>query len=578
MTHGRKAKKAEQGDPRVLKAVTLRRDGLAIRAITRAMGVSRNTVRRLLRGHRTQRDEGAPALPPKTSPPRPSKLDEHMDTIRELLRRYPDITAQRVLEEVRAKGYVGGYSIVRERVRALRPAPVRISLPTPNHAPGTMAENDWSTYTIPFHSGRRVVQAFLLVPVVSRRKCFSRHGSQDVHALMDGHVLAFERLGGVPRRIKYDNQKAVVLRREGGQPIFNPRFIDFATYYEFTPELARPRHPNDKPRVERGFWELERSFHNGRSFYDEADYDAQLLRWMSEVADRRIVRGDGRTIAECFAAEAPHLSPLPRRPYDTARVVYRLCDAAGCIPFESNLYEVPYEHVTAFLPVRVTQTEVHIHGPDLRPVVVHERLPKGAHQRAPLPRRAPQPRPPDLELVRPVFEGLGDAAADFLHGLEGTQRRAVAHHARKILALRERYDSADVAAALAHALRFGAFDHAAVARILHVRARPRTLDEYVADATRERLARFIGDCTTEPRDLAEYDALPCIGHMTRETAPCPDPNPDPSPNPNPPPDPGPPRPPSPPPDLPTTSCAPDSASTSTSSASSTSTTRPSTPS
>lgn len=109
--------------------------------------------------------------------------------------------------------------------------------------------------------------------------------------------------------------------------------------------------------------------------------------------------------------------------------------------------------------------------------------------------------------------------------LEGTQRRAVAYHARKILALRERYDSADVAAALTHALRFSAFDHAAVTRIL--RARPRTLDEYVADATRERLARFIGECTTEPRDLTEYDALPCIGHMTRETAPCPNPNPDP---------------------------------------------------
>ena len=559
-------KTTKQADPRALDAVTLRRDGLAIRAIARAMGVSRNTVRRLLRGHRSARDEGAPALPPKSSPARPSKLDEYMNAIRELLRRYPDITAQRVLEELRAKGYDGGYSIVRERIRVLRPAPVRISLPTPNHAPGAMAENDWSTYTIPFHTGRRAVQVFLLVPVVSRRKCFSRHISQDVHALMDGHVKAFERLGGVPRRIKYDNQKAVVIRREGGQPIFNPRFVDFATYYEFTPELARPMHPNDKPRVERGFWELERSFHNGRSFHDEADYDAQLLRWMNEVADLRIVRGDGRTIAECFAAEAPHLLPLPRRPYDTARVVYRLCDAAGCIPFESNLYEVPYEHVTAFLPVRVTQTEVHIHGPDLRPVVVHERLPKGAHQRAPLPRRAPQPRPPDLELLRPVFAELGDDAADFLRGLEGSQRRAVAHHARKILALRERYDSADVAAALTHALRFSAFDHAAVARILHVRARPRTLDEYVADATRERLARFIGECTTEPRDLLEYDALPCIGHMTRETAPCPEPNPDP------------PRPPSPPQGLPTTSCAPDSASTSTSSDSSTSTTKPSTPS
>lgn len=565
MARGRAAK---QTDPRAHDAVTLRRDGLAIRAIARVMGVSRNTVRRLLRGHQIVREEGAPALPAKSSSRRPSKLDDYMDTIRELLRRYPDITAQRVLEELRGKGYDGGYSIVRERIRALRPAPVKISLPTPSHAPGEMAECDWSPYTLAFHTGRRAVQAFLLVPVVSRRKCFSRHTSQDVHALMDGHQKAFERMRGVPRRIKYDNQKAVVVRREGGQPIFNPRFIDFATYYEFSPELARPAHPNDKPRVERGFWELERSFFNGRSFHDEADLDAQLLRWMDEIADQRIVRGDGRTIAGCFAAEAPHLLPLPRRPYDTARVVYRLCDAAGCIAFESNLYEVPYEHVTAFLPVRVTATEVHIHAPDLRPVVVHERLPKGAHQRVPLPRRAPPPRPPDLEMLRPVFAELGDAATDFLRGLEGSQRRAVAHHARKILALRERYDSADVAAALAHALRFSAFDHAAVARILHVRARPRTLDEYVADSTRERLARFIGECATEPRDLAEYDALPCIGNVTQETESCPERDPDP------------PRPhlPSPLPNLPTTSCASDSASTSTPSASSTSTTKPSTPS
>lgn len=556
-----------QPDPRAHDAVVLRRDGLAIRAIARVLGVSRNTVRRLLRGHRIQRDAGAPALRPKTTSPRPSKLDEHTDAIHELLRRYPDITAQRVLEELRLKGYTGGYSILRERMRLLRPAPVKISLPTPEYAPGEMGECDWSTYTLPFSTGRRVVQVFLLVPVISRRKCFSLHASLDVHALMDGHVQAFTRMGGVLKRIKYDNQKAVVIRREGGQPIFNPRFVDFATYYEFSPELARPGHPNDKPRVERGFWELERSFFNGRSFHDEADLAAQMLRWMNEIADPRIVRGDTRTIAERFAEEAAHLLPLPQRPYDTARVVYRLCDAEACIAFEGNRYEVPYAHATAFLPVRVTASEVHIHAADLRPVAVHERLPKGAHQRATLPsRRTPQPRPPDLELIRPAFAELGDAAADFLRGLEGKQRRSVAHHARKILALRERYDSADVASALTHALRFGAFDHAAVARILHVKARPRTLDEYVADATRERLSRFIGECNTEPRDLGEYDALPCIGNMTQRTQACPES------------DPGPQHlhPQSPRPDPTTTSCAPDSASTSTPSASSTSATRPST--
>lgn len=107
-----------------------------------------------------------------------------------------------------------------------------------------------------------------------------------------------------------------------------------------------------------------------------------------------------------------------------------------------------------------------------------------------------------------------------MRGLEATQQRFVAHHARKILALRERYDSADVAAALSHALRFGAFDQGAVARILHVKARPRTLDEYVADATRERLSRFIGECNTEPRDLGEYDALPCLGATNKGRNAC----------------------------------------------------------
>ena len=64
---------------------------------------------------------------------------------------------------------------------------------------------------------------------------------------------------------KYDGQKAVVLGWEGHQPIYNPRFLAFATHYDFRPEACRPRRPNDKPRVERGFWEFERSFLNGRS-------------------------------------------------------------------------------------------------------------------------------------------------------------------------------------------------------------------------------------------------------------------------------------------------------------------------
>lgn len=513
---------AARGDARAHDAALLRRKGTSKRAIARALGIGRNTVTRLLAGHDERRSEGAPVLPPPPTP-RPSKLDEHAATIDALLKEYPDITAQRVLEELRAKGYVGGYTVVRERVLRMRPKAPVISLPTPEYGPGQMAECDWSPYTIDFHTGPRLIQAFSYTLVDSRRKAYSLHASADVHELMEGHVLAFARLGGLAAECKYDGQKAVVIRREGNQPIWNLRFIDFATYYEFAPRLCRPGKPNEKPRVERGFWEFERSFLNGRSFHDEADMKRQLAQWMNTILDQRVVRGTRGTTLGRFAAEAPHLRPLPAKPYDTARLVYRLCDAEACIAWEGNDYEVPYEHASDFLPVRITSTQVFVYARDLRCVATHDRLPKGQLGRARLVGRRPpgHARGDGLELLRPVFDDLGQAAADFLRGLERTYPRNTAHHARKVLGLRARYKTADLVDAIKHALQFGAFDSAAVERIVESRASPRTLDEYVADATRERLADWMGECRTEPRSLHEYDDLPCL-RVAKETAPtCP---------------------------------------------------------
>ena len=140
-----------------------------------------------------------------------------------------------------------------------------------------------------------------------------------------------------------------------------------------------------------------------------------------------------------------HLRPLPARPYDTARLVYRLCDAEACIAWEGNHYEVPYEHAADFLPVRITGTQVFVYARDLRCIATHERLPKGQHGRARLSERRPpgHARGDSRELVRPVFADLGEEAAQFLRGLEQAHARTAAHRARKVLALRERYTTGD---------------------------------------------------------------------------------------------------------------------------------------
>ncbi len=194
-----------------------------------------------------------------------------------------------------------------------RPEPSR---PTTVHGPAEMAENDWSPHTIKFtHAPAAVVQVFAYVLIYSTRKHFALYERSDLHALMEGHVETFEHFGGAAHKCKYDSQKAVVLGWEGNQPIYNPRFLSFSVHYDMRPVACRRFKPNDKPRVERAFWEFERSFLNGRSFRDLEDMRAQLRWWQDNVAIRGL--GDGARNGRGWSS-SPRSSPCCGRCRGTA--------------------------------------------------------------------------------------------------------------------------------------------------------------------------------------------------------------------------------------------------------------------
>jgi transposase len=496
------------------QVVSLSRQGLSRRAIARTAGVSRNTVRQILEAHAEQRQTEHSALPVRPArAPRASKLDPFVERITALLAKYPNITAQRVFEILREEGFGGGYTAVKQRVQTMRPKPKPTpSLETPDHGPGGMAESDWSPYVIPLIGGDKAeLQAFGYTLRHSTRKTYYVYETNDLHALMDGHVRTFNRFKGCAKACMYDSQKPVVLRWEGHQPIYNPRFLAFAAHYEFRLEAVRGN-PNGKPRVERAFWEFETSFLNGRSFRDFADIEAQLADWLDRIVDHR--RRHGTTALQRFADEQEHLLPLPAHDYDTARVVYRVCSIDGFVDWAGNRYAVPYDHVTDLLPVRITQRELFAYAADLRCIARHELAPRGRGEKLDPQQLHPRPRhqgPSDLDQLCAAFRSMGDGGSDFIRLIGSTPPRHWAHHARRILLLRERYDTADLDAALAHAALYGAFDTKSVERILLSRARPRTLDEYVAEDTARRLAETLGEARSRPRDLAEYDRLPIVG-------------------------------------------------------------------
>ncbi|HVQ62506.1 MAG TPA: IS21 family transposase [Burkholderiales bacterium] len=517
--------------------ITLSKQGVSRRAIARTAGVSRNTVKALLDAHETAREsacEPGIASPPARTP-RASKLDTFKPRITEVMARFNEITSQRVFEILRAEGFPGGYTAVKEYIRAVRPPPKPTpSLVTPGYLPGEMAESDWSPYEMQFTTGRKaIVQALSYVLVTSKRKFFELYESNDLHALMDGHALAFARFDACAQQCKYDSQKPVVLRWEGNQPIYNPRFLAFSSYYEFRPLAVRRGHPNDKPRTERSFWEVERSFLNGREFRDLDDMRAQLKLWLDTIVDHR--RLEKRTALERFAEEREHLVPLPRHPYDTARVIYRLCSIDGFVAWAGNRYAIPYDHVTDILPVRITQRELFVYAADLRCIARHELAPRGAGLKLDPAQfhRPPQRKSAiDLDQLRLAFESMGERSTEFFRLMSQAAPRVWGAQGRQILLLRERYATLDLDLALGHAAQFGALGCAAVERILASRAAPRTLDEYVAEETARRIEITLGHARTEPRDLTEYDRLPPLssGVSAKENA-CPsetdtaDPNP-----------------------------------------------------
>jgi transposase len=480
------------------------RAAASIRQIARDLHLARNTVSRVLAAVTAQRD-GTTAAAAR----RPSLLDPFDPLIQELLGRYPDLTATRLLEELRHRGFTGGYTIVRQRLGERRPRPARPPVVRFETAPAAQAQMDYAVYDLDFTAdGRRRVALFSYVLGYSRRQYLRFVESQDFATTLREHVRAFEHLGGVAATCLYDNQKVVVSGYDGDVPLYNPRFLAFATHYGFRPLACRPHRPQTKGKVERPFHYVETNLLNGRTFRTPEHLNEVTAWWLAEVADVRVHRETGQTPRSLHQHEQPHLIPLPARPYDVAPVVYRTVNAEGFISYRQNAYSVPWRHIGQVLPVRVTEAEVIIYGPHVEEIARHPLWPRTATGQRSLQsahRPAEDARQRQAQL-RERYAELGDTAVRFLEGVLRNQRYGK-DHAQRVLALLGTYARADVLAALERAVRYGAYSHTAVERILGVQAQPRSLLQALADEGRQQLPPLLDDPPVTPRPTTQYQPL-----------------------------------------------------------------------
>jgi transposase len=486
--------------------VRRRQAGASSRRIARELHLARDTVQAIIR-----RWEADRAGPGSTAPAarRPSLVDPFHDTIRQLLERYPEITIQRVFEELRLKGFTGGRSIVRERVLELRPRPTREPVVRFETAAGFQAQMDYSTYDIDFTGeGRRRVHLFSYVLGYSRRQYLRFVEAQDLPTTLREHIRAFEHLGGVARTCLYDNMKVVVLRHGDEGPLYNPKFLAFATHYGFTPYACRVRRGQTKGKVERPFFYAEQSLLNGRTFRSLEHLNEITVWWLANVADVRIHRETKQRPLDRHAEERPQLLPLPAAPYHVDAVDYRVVNVEGDVAYRANAYSVPWRYIGQTLPVRITETELIVYGPKIDEVARHRLLPRGVTgQHSVLPGHRPNAEPRQTEtMLRERFAELGPIAQNFLDGLLRAQRYGKAQ-AFKVLALLATYARADWQAALERAAHFGAYSLDAVERILAAQAQPKNVLDILADQDRSQLPPHLTANPVLPRPATDYHCL-----------------------------------------------------------------------
>lgn len=299
-------------EPRVLLKHYLEQ-GLSKTAIAERLHLSRRTIHYWLAAGQLERDLDATRR--VCYPSRPTKLDPYHAIIRARLDTYPELTAVRLFDEVRAAGYPGSLTQLKVFVRRVRPRPPEAPVVRFETPPGHQGQVDFAEVRLPW--GKRF--ALMVVLGYSRLLWVQFYPRQTMLTLMRGLEDAFRFVGGVPQELLFDQLKAVIVddqRPDGGRVLENPEFLRFAAHWSFRIRACRPYRAQTKGKVERPIRYVRQSFLYGRTFTGDADLNAQALHWLATVANTRVHGTTHQLPRERFERdERAALTPLAPRPY-----------------------------------------------------------------------------------------------------------------------------------------------------------------------------------------------------------------------------------------------------------------------
>ena len=255
------------------------------------------------------------------------------------------LTLIRIFEELRGRGYDGGYDAVRryarrwsqERGQSTAAAYVPLSF-----APGEAYQFDWSHEVVLLNGVTVMVKAAHVRLCHSRMlfvRCYPRETQEMV---FDAHDRAFALFKGTCGRGIYDNMKtAVETIFVGKGRLYNRRFLQMCSHYLVDPVACTPASGWEKGQVENQVGLVRERFFTPRLRFKTLD---ELNAWL---LDKCIAYAKAhhhpelteQTVWEVFEAERPKLVPYAGR-FDGFHAVPASVSKTCLVRFDNNKYSV----------------------------------------------------------------------------------------------------------------------------------------------------------------------------------------------------------------------------------------------
>jgi transposase len=431
----------------------LSRRGMGPQAIARDLGISKNTVKAVLKSGSAVRPDYK----------RPEILEEQLLRITEL-HTICKGNLLRVHEILTGEGVKVAYSTLtgfcqRHQIGV----PTKIPSGNYHFEAGEEMQHDTSPHRVEVGGRQRLLQCASVVLAYSRMIFAQVYPSFDrfhCKAFLTEAMIFF---GGAARRCMVDNSNVVVAHGTGALATMAPEMVAFGQRFGFTFVAHEKGDANRSARVERPFDYIERNFYVGRTFTDLADLNLQFRDWC-EKANQKPRKSLHTTPVALYAVERPSLQPLPAWIPPVVRIETRRVDVEGYVNLHTNRYPVPTELIDQQVEIHETLERVqvlHRH----KVVADHLRLEPGARGRIPSPERRSFRAKPEVSREEAALLAAGPEFGPMMELLRRHHRGRACLPIRRLHRLFLEYPTQTLREAVARAAAHGLHD---LSRIEHI--------------------------------------------------------------------------------------------------------------